>query len=180
MMHPDEVKTDVALVRRVLAVQFPAWADLPIEPVPSRGTDNALYRLGEDMVVRLPRIHWAAGLVEKERRWLPALAPHLPLAIPIPLAVGSPAEGYPWSWSVCRWLEGEDASVAGLGDPRDAARGLARFLVALQQIDPTGGPPAGPENSYRGVPLAVRDTTTRAVLASLPGEFDAGAVTAAW
>jgi aminoglycoside phosphotransferase (APT) family kinase protein len=95
-MHADEVDTDVSFVRRLLAGQFPQWADLPIATVPFAGTDNAIYRLGDGMAVRLPRIHWAAGQVEKEHLWLPKLAPHLPLAIPFPLAKGSPAEGYPW------------------------------------------------------------------------------------
>src|SRR6185295_11184815 len=89
-MHVDEVNTELSLVVRLLTTQFPEWAGLPIEPVPSAGTDTALYRLGDDMVVRLPRIHWAAGQVEKEHQWLPRLAPLLPLAIPSPLAQGRP------------------------------------------------------------------------------------------
>ncbi len=99
-MHPDEVHTDVELVRRLLGAQFPKWAGLPVEPVEPGGTDNAIYRLGDDMAVRLPRIHWAVGQVEKEHRWLPRLAPHLPLDIPVPLAKGTPGEGYPFPWSV--------------------------------------------------------------------------------
>jgi aminoglycoside phosphotransferase (APT) family kinase protein len=94
-------------VGRLLAAQFPQWADLSIKPVHSAGTDSALYRLGDDMVVRLPRIHWAVDQIDKERQWLPRLAPHLPLAIPVQLAKGKPGEGYPWHWSVYRWLEGE-------------------------------------------------------------------------
>jgi len=95
-MHVDEVRTDVSLVRQLLAAQFPQWADLPVTPVRSAGTDNAIYRLGDDMAVRLPRIHWAVDLVHKEQRWLPRLAPHLPLPIPVPIAKGMPGEGYPW------------------------------------------------------------------------------------
>jgi aminoglycoside phosphotransferase (APT) family kinase protein len=94
-MHADEVVIDIPLIRRLLIAQFPRWAELPIAPVPSAGTDNALYRLGDDMVVRLPRIHWAVGGVDKEYQWLPRLAPHLPLAIPVPLAQGTPGAGYP-------------------------------------------------------------------------------------
>ena len=89
-MHVDEVDVDVSLVGRLLAAQFPQWADLPLEPVRSAGTDNALYRLGDDMAVRLPRIEGATGQVDKEQQWLPRLAPHLPLAIPVPLAKGAP------------------------------------------------------------------------------------------
>jgi aminoglycoside phosphotransferase (APT) family kinase protein len=179
-MHADEVDTDVSLVRRLLAAQLPHWADLPIEPIPSPGTDNAIYRLGDDMAVRLPRIHWATGQPEKEHRWLPGLAPLLPLAVPAPLAKGAPAEGYPWHWSVHRWLEGETATPDRIADPRAAATALGRFVAALQRIDPAGGPPPGAHNSSRGVPLARRDRETRAAIAALDGIVDADRVTAAW
>src|SRR5262245_23508899 len=168
-MHSAEVDTDASLVRRLLAAQFPQWADLPIERVPSAGTDNALYRLGDDMAVRLPRIHWAIEQVKKEQRWLPQLAPHLPLAIPVPLAMGMPAEGYPWHWSIYRWLEGENATSEHIADPRQAAIDLAQFITALQQIDATGGPPPGRHNSFRGVPLAMRDERTREAIVTLRG-----------
>lgn len=141
---------------------------------------DAIYRLGNDMAVRLPRIHWAVGQVEKERRWLPRLAPLLPLAVPVPLAKGDPGEGYPWNWSVYRWLEGENATIERIADPRRAATELARFVAALRRIDPTGGPPPGPHNSERGVPLSTRDARTRAAIASLQGTLDTDAVTAAW
>ena len=143
-MHADEVDTDEDLVRRLLAAQFPHWAILPIEPVLSAGTDNALYRLGDDLVVRLPRIQWAVGQVDKEQKWLPRLAPLLPLPIPVPLALGSPGEGYPWNWSVCRWLEGENATLERITDPRLAATELAQFITTLQRIDSTDGPLPGP------------------------------------
>ena len=179
-MNADEIETDVPLVGRLLAAQFPQWADLPIQPVTSAGTDNALYRLGEDMVVRLPRIHWATGQVDKEHQWLPRLAPLLPLAIPVPLAKGYPGEGYPWHWSVCKWLAGENANIERIADPRQAAMDLAQFIAALQQIDPTDGPPPGPYNSFRGVPLAMRDSQTHTAIATLHGLIDTDAVTAAW
>lgn len=179
-MHVDEVDTDVSLVRRLLAAQFPRWADLPIEPIQSAGTDNAMYRLGDDMAVRLPRIHGATDQVEKEHRWLPKLGPLLPLAIPVPLAKGTPGEGYPWHWSVCRWLKGENATVERIADPRQAATELAQFIAALQQIDPTGGPPPGPHNFFRGVPLIMRDSPTRAAIVSLQGMLHTDAAMAAW
>lgn len=179
-MHVDEVDVDVALVGRLLAAQFPQWADLPIEPVHSAGTDNAIYRLGDDMAVRLPRIEGATGQVDKEHQWLPRLAPHLPLAIPVPLAKGTPGEGYPWHWSVYRWLEGENATIERIADPVQAARDLAQFIAALQRIDPMGGPPSGPHNFFRGVPLSTRDADTRAAIASLDGMLDTSALTAAW
>jgi aminoglycoside phosphotransferase (APT) family kinase protein len=179
-MHADEVDTDISLVGRLLAAQFPQWADLPIEPIASSGTDNSIYRLGDDMAVRLPRIHWAVGQAEKEHRWLPRLAPFLPLAIPVPLAKGTPAEGYPWHWSVYRWLEGENATIDRIADLRQAATDLAQFVAALQRIDPTGGPPPGEHNFGHGVPLAERDPPVREAIASLDGMLDVAAVTAAW
>lgn len=179
-MHIDEVETNVSLVARLLAAQFPQWAGLTIEPVPSTGTDNALYRLGDEMAVRLPRIHWAIEQVEKEYQWLPRLAPFLPLAIPVPLAKGEPGDGYPWRWSVYRWLEGENATVERIADPRQAAIDLARFVGALQRIDARGGPPPGSHNSHRGEPLAMRDARTREAIATLRGALDVGAVTAVW
>ena len=179
-MHDGEVETNSYLVRRLLAAQFPQWADIPIEPVPSAGTDNALYRLGDDMAVRLPRIDWATEQVEKEHQWLPILAPFLPLAIPIPLAKGKPGEGYPWDWSVYRWLDGENATIEHLTDPHQVATDLAQFIAALQQVDPTGGPPPGPHGLSRGQPLATRDTFTRDAIAALRGTLDTDGVTAVW
>ena len=179
-MHIDELDVDVALVGRLLAAQFPQWAALPLTPVHSAGTDNALYRLGSDLVVRLPRIEQATGQVEKEHQWLPRLAPHLPLAIPVPLSKGRPGEGYPWPWSVYRWLAGENASIQRIADAGQAARVLAHFIAALQRIDPTDGSPPGTHNSFRGMPLATRDTETRAAIGELSGMLDAEAVTATW
>jgi aminoglycoside phosphotransferase (APT) family kinase protein len=127
------------------------------------------------MVVRLPRIHWAVGNVAREQEWLPRLAPLLPVAIPVPLAEGMPAEGYPWSWSVYRWLDGENPIVDRIADPDSLARELAQFVAALHRIDPTGAPPA-----TRGVPLALRDEPTRTAIADLQGTIDTDATTAAW
>jgi aminoglycoside phosphotransferase (APT) family kinase protein len=179
-VHADEVDTDAPLVRRLLAAQFPQWAEFSIAPVASSGTEHALYRLGDDMVVRLPRMHWATGPAEKEHRWLPRLAPHLPLAIPVPLAKGTPAEGYPWGWSVYRWLEGENVTGERLADQHRAATDLAGFVRALQRIDPTGGPPPGEHNYGRGAPLAERDARVRAAIASVDSTLDARELTAAW
>lgn len=179
-MHADEVDTDVSLVGRLLAEQFPEWADLALEPVRPLGTDNALYRLGDDMVVRLPRRERTSKTLEKERQWLPRLAPLLPLAVPVPLAEGMPAEGYPFAWSVYTWLKGENATIERITDLGQLATDLAQFVAALQQIDPTGGPSPGEHNFFRGEPLAARDAPTRAAIVSLRGAIDVGAVTAAW
>jgi aminoglycoside phosphotransferase (APT) family kinase protein len=179
-MHADEIDTDASLVGRLLAAQFPQWAGLPIEPVPSAGTDNALYRLGADMVVRLPSVHRAVGQVEKEQEWLPRLAPLLPLAIPVPLAKGVPAEDYAWEWSVYRWLEGETATIERIADLGQAAVDLAQFIAALRSVDPSDGPAPGEHNSFRGVPLAARDAPARAAIDALGNAIDVSAVTAGW
>lgn len=172
-MHANETKTDAALVRRLLAAQFPAWADLPVEPVGSSGTVNAIYRLGTDLTVRLPRVEGGSRDVATEHRWLPHLAPHLPHAIPAPLAQGVPGEGYPWSWSVCRWLDGTNPP-AGEGGP-ELASDIAEFVLALRHVDTTGGPPA-----FRSEPLATRDTATRGALDTLHGVIDTGAAADVW
>lgn len=174
-MHVDEVETDVALVACLLAAQFPHWAGLPIQPLSSTGTDNALYRLGDEMLVRLPRIHWAVGNVEKEYHWLPKLAPHLPLAVPVPLAKGESGADYPWPWAVYRWLAGEHTTIDRIADPQQTALDLAGFITALQQIDATDGPPGG-----RGKPLALRDAEARKAIATLHGTIDTEAATAVW
>lgn len=178
-MHTNEADTDAALVGRLLAAQFPQWAGLPLSPVESAGTDNALYRLGDTQAVRLPRIGWAVDQVEKEHRWLPRLAPSLPLTIPVPLAMGAPGEGYPWNWSIYRWLSGENLTLDRIADPRQTARDLARFLTALQQIDTAGGPSAA-EHTLRGVPLATRDGATREAIVALGDMIDKGAVMDVW
>jgi aminoglycoside phosphotransferase (APT) family kinase protein len=110
-MHPDKFPIDVALVSRLVAAQFPAWGHLPIRPVDFGGWDNWTFHLGEEMTVRLPGAAAYALQVEKEQRWLPRLAPHLPLPIPVPLGMGQPGDGYPWHWSVYRWLDGEIATI---------------------------------------------------------------------
>lgn len=174
-MHADEVETDVRLVARMVAARFPQWADLPIERVRSSGTDNALYRLGDDMVIRLPRIHWAVGGMDKDFRWLPVIAPLLPVAIPEPLAKGAPADGFPWTWGVYRWLEGENPTVDRIGDPETVAREVARFVEAVHRVDLADGPAA-----RRGVPLEVQDEAARAALADLRGMIDTEAAAAEW
>lgn len=178
-MHENEIYTDENLVRRLLAGQFPKWNDLPIRHVSSSGTDNALYRLGDEMVVRLPRIDWAIDQVKKEHEWMPKLAPHLPLEIPVPLEMGEPAEGYPWNWSVYRWLEGENRTVDNLPNPTQTAADLAEFLLALQGIDTTNGPLAN-EYGLRGDSLSSRDETTREAIDSLRELIDIKVVTEIW
>lgn len=179
-MHLDDRNPDVTLVRQLLAGQFPHWAALPLTPVSSAGTDHTIFRLGDALSVRLPRVASAAGQVRKEHQWLPRLAPELPLHLPLPLSLGAPAQGYPWNWSVCEWVEGDPWTIGSVADACDAAAALASFVGALRRIDPTGGPPPGEHNFHRGVPLSTRDTETRAAIAALRGLVDVDAITAAW
>ncbi len=178
-MHDHELDIDASLVRRLLAEQFPKWADLPLRAVRSSGTDNALYRLGTELVVRLPRAPWSGvddlDDEDREQRWLKQLAPRLPCAIPVPLAQGLPADGYPWRWSVCPWLTGRNPVVGRLAEPDLLARDLAGFISALHQFDLAGGPTAS-----RGVPLIERDAKTRAAITELTGMIDTDATVAAW
>jgi aminoglycoside phosphotransferase (APT) family kinase protein len=178
-MHRDEVTVDEALVRRLLATQFPEWADLPLEAVEPRGTDNWLYRLGGELVARLPCRERTVATLARERTWLPRLA-LLPFEIPLPVAVGKPGAGYPWTWSVYRWLEGENAVDAPVADLARAAADLAALLEALQRVNPDGGPGPGEENFFRGAPLEVFDPRVRADLAQLRGDIDLEAATAVW
>lgn len=180
------VLIDTSLVRRLLAAQFPQYAELPLSPVPLSGMDNATFRLGDDLSVRLPRYPRWVGQVEREHRWLPRLAPHLPLPVSEPVAKGEPGEGYPYPWSVYRWLDGETATAEGLADPHRAALALAEFIRALQKVDAAGGP--GPEwsNAFRGVPMGddrdslASEARVRPKIAALEGLVDTAAVTAVW
>ena len=172
-MHVDEVSTDVDLVRRLLRAQMPDWSELPLERVPSSGTDNALYRLGADMVVRLPRIHWAVGGLERELEWLPVLAPRLSVSVPVPLRRGEAGEGFPSPWAVYTWLPGGNPPL-GIGDSVGLARDLAKFIRELRAIDL-----AGPE-CRRGRPLSTQDEATRRGLTQLEGTIDVRAATRVW
>ena len=179
-MHRDEVTVDETLVRRLLAGQFPEWGELPLELVEPRGTDNWLFRLGEELVVRLPCRERTVATLVRERTWLPRLAGLLPLEIPLPVAAGEPGSGYPWTWSVYRWLDGENAIDAPVADLAQAAVDLAALLAALQRIDPGGGPGPGEENFFRGAPLEVFDPRLRADLAHLRDEIDVEAAAGVW
>jgi aminoglycoside phosphotransferase (APT) family kinase protein len=176
-MHADEVDTDVSLIRRLLVAQFPQWAGLRITPVASYGTDHDIYRLGEHLVARLPRIGWATKQAAKEAEWLPELAPHLPLALPVQLAMGHPAEGYAFDWSVYEWLPGENANST-IFDLDQAAVDLAAFVKALRQIDTTGAHPRPPHG--RGGPLAERDEQVRRSITQLGDRIDGDAAIRSW
>jgi aminoglycoside phosphotransferase (APT) family kinase protein len=177
-VHRDRI--DAALAARLVAAQFPEWAGLPVVPVEVDGWDNRTFRLGDTMTVRLPSAEGYVRSVEKEQSWLPRLAPHLPLPIPVPLAVGAPTDEYPWPWSIRRWIHGRLATRDRIGDLVAFARDLAGFLVALQRINPIGGPQAGAHCFYRGAPLTVYDAETRDAIAALGPRIDAATATDAW
>jgi aminoglycoside phosphotransferase (APT) family kinase protein len=162
-MHADELEIDEALVRRLLAAQFPQWADLPLSRVEPSGTVNAIFRLGDELALRLPRRKGPTEAGGKELYWLPRLAPLLPLEIPVPVTQGRPSADYPWFWDVYTWVDGETAPVEDI-DAIPAARDLAALVAALQQIDPEGAPRG------RGIPLAERDPEFRHWLARFDGD----------
>lgn len=177
---PEPIAIDTALVQRLIAAQFPAWADLTIRPVSAGGWDNRTFHLGDEMSVRLPSAAAYAHQVDKEQRWLPWLAPQLPLPIPTPLARGAPGEGYPFAWSIYRWLDGETAARERITSLPRFAADLARFLLALQRIDARAGPAPGAHNFFRGGALATYHDETQQALASLSAELDTAAAHDVW
>ena len=159
-MHDDEVEVTEELVGRLLAAQMPHLADQPLSIVEPWGTDNGIWRLGDDLVVRLPRIGWAEGQVDLEATWLPRLGPHLPIRVPVPVAIGEPAEGYPYRWAVHHWIPGEPASLDTIDDPITFALDLADVVRRLQSV-PTAGAPSAPPARNRARPLRDYDGPTR-------------------
>lgn len=171
---------DENLVRRLVSDQFPQWTGLRLLPIEPGGWDNKSFRLDDRMIVRLPRSADHAAQVEKEHRWQPYLAPSLPYRIPEPLAIGQPGSGYPWKWSVYRWIEGERAAPERIDDLTEFARSVARFLAALQRIECANGPLPGPHNFHRGGPLAIYDAATRQAIAVLKNRIDVRTAIAVW
>ncbi|TFE47361.1 aminoglycoside phosphotransferase family protein [Streptomyces sp. ICN441] len=178
-MHPGQHLIDDDLVQRLIAGQFPQWSGLPVERLPSGGTVNAMYRLGDGMVVRLPLVRGGAKDVAMEQEWLPRLAPRLPTAIPEVLGAGEPADGYPWPWSVYRWLAGELPQAGALSEPVLLAKDLAEFVAAMRSITLPGAPQA-----HRGGPVNSLDAETRAAIEELRGipqeDVDCDAAAAVW
>jgi aminoglycoside phosphotransferase (APT) family kinase protein len=175
-------KTDITpeLVARLVAAQFPQWAELPVVPVELDGWDNTTFRLGSTMSVRLPSGDAYVAQIDKEHRWLPRLAPELPVPIPEPLAQGVPGCGFPRPWSIYRWLDGEPTTEARVRDLTEFATDLGRFLAALYRCDTAGGPPAGAHSHSRGAPVSTWDVQTRRALDALESIVDVDAATAVW
>jgi aminoglycoside phosphotransferase (APT) family kinase protein len=174
-MHDGEVEIDAGLVGRLVAGQFPALAGRPIRPVRSTGTVNAIYRIGDDLYARLPRMAQWAGDLDREWQWLPRLAPHLSLPVPQPVGRGRPDAGYPFDWAIYRWIEGEPYADAVVDDELHAAEALAGFVADLRRIEPG---PSAPRGGRR--PLRQLDAMTREALAAGRGDIEADAALAAW
>jgi aminoglycoside phosphotransferase (APT) family kinase protein len=175
-MHEGEIEVDAKLVRSLLSVQMPSLAHLHLVVVEPWGTDNAIWRLGSELVVRLPRIHWAARQIELEALWLPRLAPHLSVAIPEPVAIGNPANDYPYRWAVYRWIPGDGAALDRLDDPVTFALDLAKAIRMLQTVSTTEAPPA----TNRARSLAEYDEATREMIFRASHLIDAPAALDVW
>jgi aminoglycoside phosphotransferase (APT) family kinase protein len=176
-MPAAEVDIDARLVRRLIDAQFPQWSGLPLRAVGTIGWDNALFRLGTELVVRVPRRQLGADCIAIEQRWLPEIAPRLAVRVPTPVGIGEAAEGYPWPWSVCPWFPGRMAAVAGGINHVEVAHQLAVFLRAMH----VQAPPDAPVHPYgRGGSLAQRDADTKRRIAESPEPFDRALLTEAW
>ncbi|MEY2475490.1 MAG: hypothetical protein QOG87_805 [Actinomycetota bacterium] len=169
-----------AVVAQLVAEQFPHWAHLPVTPVALDGWDNTTFRLGDALSMRLPSHERYVAQIDKEHRWLPVLAPQLPLPIPQPLAKGQPGCGFPRPWSIYRWLDGDPVTGERIGDVTQFAVDLAAFLAALYAIDATDGPSAGQHSFFRGCHVDVWDAQTREAIEALSGELDTDAAAAVW
>ena len=174
-MHADELAIDAELVSKLVAAQFPAWASLTISPVPSAGTDNKLFRLGDRMVVRLPKILWAVDYIIKEFDWLTAHGAILPLVTPTPMAMGVANEDFPWAWAIYGWINGTNPTAESLTDWNEVANQLAQFVVAMGSIEAPSG-----VATNRGVALRQRHKFVQYSLDKLDGIVDVQAARQLW
>lgn len=181
-MPPGDCPVEITpeLAEALVAQQFPQWSQQSVTPVEPGGWDNRTFRLGQELLVRLPSRRPYVAQVAKEHRWLPVLARTLPLPIPAPVALGAPGLGYPWPWSIYRWLDGQPAISSSLTRSESLARDLAFFLEALHGIDPTGGPPPGEHNFFRGGPLSTYEQETREAIRCLHGQVDTDTCSRVW
>ena len=163
-MHDGEAEIDAALVRRLVSAQFPQLASLPVGGFRSTGTVNAIYRLGDRLYARLPRVPRYVGALEREWRWLPELAPRLTLRIPEPVTLGQPAAEYPFTWAIYRWIDGHPYADQLVDDERQAARDLARFVTELRRIPPSADAPAGVRRLRRHSPRSAAQQDLRSEL----------------
>ncbi|WP_152365586.1 aminoglycoside phosphotransferase family protein [Microlunatus speluncae] len=177
---PTRIPVDERLVRELIMTQFPQWSELPIRRVAEEGWDNRTFHLGPELMVRVPSAYEYGLAVEKEQRWLPVLAPQLPLPIPEPVALGEPGAGYPYHWSVYRWLPGDPVSRDAITDLTGFATALADFLLALRAIDATDAPGPGLHNWFRGGTLLTFAAQLEENLITLAGLINTEVVTEIW
>jgi len=180
MEREHEISIDAPLAKALVGAQFKEWSDLPISAVHAASTDNVMFRLGDELAIRFPRRASAEPAIVKETTWLPRLARGLPMEVPLPVAAGQPADGYPYCWSVVQWLEGAPMEVAELRPSLQTARDLAAFITALRAQDTSAAPLAGPHNHLRGAPLAAFDPEMRRRFNVMSDVPDLGAIVAAW
>lgn len=174
-LHADQVDIDESVARRLIAAQLPRYAALPLHRVASGGTENAVFRLGSALAVRMPLTPGAVGGLLAEVRWLPVVAPHLPLDVPEVVATGEPGAGYPFPWAILTWLPGQDALSGRFRSLPETAAALGRFVTGMRSIDPAGGPTGG-----RGGPLVRRDEAFRSALSQCDGLVDVRRAAAIW
>lgn len=177
-LHDDDIPVDTELARMLIAHQFPEWADLPVRRIPSSGTVNAIFRLGDELVLRIPRAEsyvWDLDLLGASHQWLRWAAPQLPVAIPEPVAIGEASEAYPWPWPIHRWIEGTTLDAVDLRGSVELAERLATFVRALHGLPPADGP-----RSVKAIPRSAWDATFRRLLPDLEGIIDTGRAMAAW
>lgn len=179
-LNASELRIDSTLVRQLLRSQFPQWADLPIVPMSSGGWCNVAFRLGEQMVVRLPRHCAYVEAISKEYRWLPFLSPMLPYPIPRAVAMGKPGQGYLWPWLILRWIDGEIATPERIANLADFAIEVGHFLTAMHYINPAIGPAPGQHNFHRGGSLQHYDAEVQHALVALSGKIDTKAASDVW
>jgi len=174
-MHEGEVEIDAGLVGRLVAAQFPQLTDLPITAVRSTGTVNAIYRLGDHLCARLPRMQKWVQDADREWEWLPQLAPRLSLRIPEPVGKGHPAGSYPFAWAIYGWIDGQPYADEHVDDEHQAAEDLAQFVLELRGMDPVAGAPRAGRR-----PLRELDAVTRGAIESAQGVIDDDAAADAW
>lgn len=174
-MHAGEIDITQSLIQRLIAEQFPEWSMLEIKPIHSLGTSHVIYRLGDDMFLRLPRVASAVDGMITGSEWLSKIASYLPVSVPTLIAKGMPTKDYPFSWSICRWVDGKNPVEGQLVEPKKLALDLARFIKALHTINLIDGP-----LSRRGVPLFFQDKEVRVALNALSNKIDVQAVLALW
>lgn len=176
----DRINIQTDLVRKLVLSQFPQFENLPISRVANPGWDNHTFRLGHEMIIRMPSAKRYASQVKKEQKWLPWLSSRVTYTLPEPLFQGKPEKDYPWDWSIYKWIEGKSLSEAGVAEKKPIAKSLAQFLRELHRLNASDGPHAGEQNFHRGGDLNVYDGESRDALAALKNEIDTKSAGEIW